>query len=123
MGACTPVERRLRQDRDAGSTGTGTPAPPGPGRRFPGTGTPAPPGPGRRRRRAPNAGATAGEPARYHHSPVMPTAQTTALPVEGREAAGSRAARRLRRAGNVPGVLYGGGEEPVAFQVDARLLR
>jgi large subunit ribosomal protein L25 len=53
----------------------------------------------------------------------MATAQTTALAVEGREAAGSRAARRLRRAGNVPGVLYGGGEEPVAFQVDARLLR
>ena len=53
----------------------------------------------------------------------MATAQTTTLAVERREPAGSRAARRLRRAGNVPGVLYGGGEEPVAFQVDARLLR
>ena len=53
----------------------------------------------------------------------MATAQTTTLAVERREAAGSRAARRLRRAGNVPGVLYGGGEEPVAFQVDSRLLR
>jgi large subunit ribosomal protein L25 len=53
----------------------------------------------------------------------MATAQTTALAVEGREAEGSRAARRLRRAGNVPGVVYGGGEDPVAFQVDARLLR
>jgi large subunit ribosomal protein L25 len=53
----------------------------------------------------------------------MATAQTTALAVERREAAGSRAARRLRRTGNVPGVLYGGGEEPIAFQVDARLLR
>jgi large subunit ribosomal protein L25 len=53
----------------------------------------------------------------------MATAQTTALAVEGREAEGSRAARRLRRAGNVPGILYGGGEDPVAFQVDARLLR
>ena len=53
----------------------------------------------------------------------MATAQTTTLSVEHREAAGSRAARRLRRTGSVPGVLYGGGEEPVAFQVDARLLR
>jgi large subunit ribosomal protein L25 len=53
----------------------------------------------------------------------MATAQTTALVVERREVAGSRAARRLRRAGNVPGILYGGGEEPVPFQVDARLLR
>jgi large subunit ribosomal protein L25 len=61
-------------------------------------------------------------PRRYHHSPVMATAQTS-LAVERREASGSRAARRLRRAGSVPGVLYGGGEDPVSFQVDARLLR
>jgi large subunit ribosomal protein L25 len=53
----------------------------------------------------------------------MATAQTTALAVEPREAAGSREARRLRRGGNVPGILYGGGEDPLAFQVDARLLR
>src|SRR6516225_296483 len=53
----------------------------------------------------------------------MATAQTTALAVESREVAGSRAARRLRRAGNVPGILYGGGEQPVAFQVNAHLLR
>jgi large subunit ribosomal protein L25 len=53
----------------------------------------------------------------------MATAQSTGLAVEHREAAGSRAARRLRRTGSVPGVVYGGGEEPVAFQVDARLLR
>ncbi|MGB8878232.1 MAG: 50S ribosomal protein L25 [Solirubrobacteraceae bacterium] len=53
----------------------------------------------------------------------MATTQTTALPVERREAAGSRAARRLRRAGNVPGIVYGGGEEPIPFQVDARELR
>jgi large subunit ribosomal protein L25 len=53
----------------------------------------------------------------------MATAQTTALAVELREPAGSRAARRLRRDGNVPGVLYGGGEDPIAFHVDARLLR
>jgi large subunit ribosomal protein L25 len=53
----------------------------------------------------------------------MATTQSTALEVERREVAGSRAARRLRRSGSVPGILYGGGEEPVAFQVDARLLR
>ena len=53
----------------------------------------------------------------------MATAQTTALAVERREPAGSRAALRLRRDGSVPGVVYGGGENPVAFQVDARLLR
>jgi large subunit ribosomal protein L25 len=53
----------------------------------------------------------------------MATAQSTALPVESREVAGSRAARRLRRTGSVPGIVYGGGEDPVAFQVDARELR
>ena len=53
----------------------------------------------------------------------MATAQTTALAVESREVAGSRAARRLRRAGNVPGIVYGGEEEPLAFQVNAHLLR
>jgi large subunit ribosomal protein L25 len=53
----------------------------------------------------------------------MATAQGTALAVERREVAGSRAARRLRRTGKVPGIVYGGGEEPVAFQVNARLLR
>ncbi len=53
----------------------------------------------------------------------MATAQTTALAVELREPSGSRAVRRLRRAGNVPGVVYGGGEDPIAFHVEARLLR
>jgi large subunit ribosomal protein L25 len=53
----------------------------------------------------------------------MATTQSTALAVEHREAEGSRAARRLRRAGNVPGIVYGGGEDPLTFQVDARLLR
>jgi large subunit ribosomal protein L25 len=53
----------------------------------------------------------------------MATAQTTALAVENREAGGSREARRLRRTGSVPGILYGGGEDPVTFQVDARVLR
>jgi large subunit ribosomal protein L25 len=53
----------------------------------------------------------------------MTTAQATALSVEPREAAGSRAARVLRRSGKVPGVVYGGGEDALAFAVDARDLR
>jgi large subunit ribosomal protein L25 len=53
----------------------------------------------------------------------MARRESTKLKVAAREPEGSRAARRLRRAGNVPGVLYGGGEDPVAFQVQARELR
>jgi large subunit ribosomal protein L25 len=49
--------------------------------------------------------------------------QTTKLSVLRRDPASSRAARRLRREGQVPGVLYGGGDEPLAFTVDARALR
>ena len=48
---------------------------------------------------------------------------TTKLNVNSRDAAGSRAVRRLRRGGRVPGVLYGGGGEPVGFDADARELR
>jgi large subunit ribosomal protein L25 len=46
------------------------------------------------------------------------TLQATPRPIEG-----SRAVRRLRRSGRVPGVLYGGEGEAVAFSVDARELR
>ncbi len=53
----------------------------------------------------------------------MPKAGTTALPVSHRDPAGSRAARRLRREGSIPGIVYGGGEDPVSFQVDERTLR
>jgi large subunit ribosomal protein L25 len=53
----------------------------------------------------------------------MATTAATALPVESREPDGSRGARRLRRSGKVPGVVYGGGQDPVSFQVDARDLR
>ncbi len=53
----------------------------------------------------------------------MARTDTTALQVSPREPAGSREARRLRRAGNVLGVVYGGGDEPVSFQVPARELR
>jgi large subunit ribosomal protein L25 len=45
------------------------------------------------------------------------------LSVSSRSAAGSRAARRLRREGRVLGVLYGGGQDPVGFDADARELR
>jgi large subunit ribosomal protein L25 len=48
---------------------------------------------------------------------------TTRLNVTSRAAGGSRAARRLRRDGRVPGVLYGGGSEAVGFDADARELR
>src|SRR5207302_8020523 len=48
---------------------------------------------------------------------------TTKLDVKAREAEGSRAARRLRRSGRVPGVIYGGDGESVGFDADARELR
>jgi len=48
---------------------------------------------------------------------------TTTLTVAPRTVEGSRANRRLRRSGLVPGVVYGGEGESLAFQVDARTLR
>jgi large subunit ribosomal protein L25 len=48
---------------------------------------------------------------------------TTKLNVSSRTPEGSRAVRRLRRAGRVPGVVYGGGDEPLSFDADARELR
>jgi len=53
----------------------------------------------------------------------MAKTSATKLEARPRSAEGSRAARRLRREGRIPGVLYGGGEDPVAFDVDARELR
>jgi large subunit ribosomal protein L25 len=47
----------------------------------------------------------------------------TKLEVSSRAAEGSRAARRLRRSGRVPGVVYGGGGDSVSFDADARELR
>jgi large subunit ribosomal protein L25 len=49
--------------------------------------------------------------------------QTTKLSIAPREVSNSRATRRLRRSGHVPGVLYGGGDAAVAFSVDERELR
>ena len=60
---------------------------------------------------------------RYHRTPPMARNESTSLKVAAREPAGSRSARRLRREGNVPGVVYGGGEDPLSFQVQARELR
>jgi large subunit ribosomal protein L25 len=53
----------------------------------------------------------------------MADSTTTQLLVKRREANGSREARRLRRGDRVPGVLYGGGGDPLSFDVDARELR
>jgi large subunit ribosomal protein L25 len=49
--------------------------------------------------------------------------KTTTLTIATRETGSSRATRRLRREGRVPGVLYGGGSDPLPFQVDSRELR
>jgi large subunit ribosomal protein L25 len=48
---------------------------------------------------------------------------TTKLEVSSRTPEGSRSARRLRRGGRIPGVLYGGDGESLSFSVDARELR
>ncbi|HEY7961268.1 MAG TPA: 50S ribosomal protein L25 [Solirubrobacteraceae bacterium] len=53
----------------------------------------------------------------------MADENTTLLDVKARVANGSRAGRRLRRDGRVPGILYGGDSEPLSFDVDARELR
>lgn len=46
------------------------------------------------------------------------------LPAEDRSERGSRATRRLRREGWIPGVVYGSGiDEPVSFKVGTRDLR
>jgi large subunit ribosomal protein L25 len=49
--------------------------------------------------------------------------QSTSLTIETREASNSRATRRLRREGRVPGVVYGLGQDPLCISVDARELR
>jgi large subunit ribosomal protein L25 len=53
----------------------------------------------------------------------MAGSQTTALPAALRTPDGSRSARRLRRTGRVPGTVYGGGADPLSFDVDSRELR
>ena len=51
------------------------------------------------------------------------TDTSTTLDLTSRAADGSRSARRLRRTGQVPGVIYGGDGEPQLFAVDGRILR
>jgi large subunit ribosomal protein L25 len=53
----------------------------------------------------------------------MAQSDSTALHVSPRVASGSRSARRLRRTGEIPGVVYGGGEDPLSFAVQERTLR
>ena len=53
----------------------------------------------------------------------MAPTETTALELLARSPEGSRSVRRMRREGLVPGVIYGGGEDPQPFTVDARILR
>lgn len=53
----------------------------------------------------------------------MASSETTTLNVARREPSGSRSARRLRRTGHVPGVIYGGDQEPESIEVDGRTLR
>jgi large subunit ribosomal protein L25 len=48
---------------------------------------------------------------------------TRSLDLTARTPEGSRSARRLRRSGLVPGVIYGGDGEAEHFAVDARILR
>jgi large subunit ribosomal protein L25 len=48
---------------------------------------------------------------------------TTTVSLRRRTAVGSRATRRLRRSGVVPGVLYGAGREALAVEIGARELR
>jgi large subunit ribosomal protein L25 len=50
-------------------------------------------------------------------------ADSTKLSLNARDPEGSRTARRLRRSGEVPGVIYGGDGVPSHFSVDARILR
>ena len=53
----------------------------------------------------------------------MAGTETTQLSLQPRTPEGSRSTRRMRRAGLVPGVIYGGDSEPQHFSVDARVLR
>src|SRR5215210_4852166 len=71
--------------------------------------------------------APARAPYRSHPSraatPLIMASDTTSLSLTARAPEGSRSARRLRRDGLVPGVIYGGDGGPEHFAVDARILR
>src|SRR4051812_7273553 len=61
--------------------------------------------------------------ARRLQSALPMADRRTLLDIKPREELGSRANRRLRRAGLVPGVVYGGNGDCESFKVDARHLR
>src|SRR5918994_4296145 len=71
--------------------------------------------------------APARAPYRSHPSraatPLTMPSDTTSLSLTARAPEGSRSARRLRREGLVPGVIYGGDGGPEHFAVDGRILR
>ena len=48
--------------------------------------------------------------------------ETIEIPIELRDASDKRAAKRLRRTGNLPGVFYGPKSDPVPLQVNKREL-
>lgn len=48
---------------------------------------------------------------------------SSSLAVASREPAHSRESRRARREGTIPGIIYGGGSEPVSIAVNERVLR
>jgi len=54
---------------------------------------------------------------------LIMASDTSSLSLSKRAPEGSRSARRLRREGLVPGVVYGGDGGPEHFAVDARILR
>lgn len=53
----------------------------------------------------------------------MAKSTSTQISVASRTPGHSRDTRRLRREGRIPGVVYGGGQDPLSFSVDARDLR
>jgi large subunit ribosomal protein L25 len=53
----------------------------------------------------------------------MASDTSSPLSLSKRDPEGSRSARRMRRGGLVPGVVYGGDDEPLHFAVDGRILR
>jgi len=53
----------------------------------------------------------------------MAESTSTQITVTSRTPGHSRETRRLRREGRIPGTVYGGGQEPTSFSVDARDLR
>ena len=65
-----------------------------------------------------------GRQSSIRYSGPLPMAETAdKLELRTRPTEGSRAVRRLRREGLVPGVIYGGDDACQAFSVDARILR